>query len=487
MALSVIIPTHRRPYAADRLLMGLCEQEFPFKDLQVLVVSNLKDKILRQRAKFWRTKFFDFKYIETGIVGVNTARNTGIRFAGGGIVYFLDDDCLLPHPRHLARIIQAHKENPSLSAIGGPYRQKTDLSGAGKFYFEHSKKWLDEGGPQKGKLLGGNASYKREVFDKGFCFDPSIAFGGSEESLNQFLEKCGHKIGFDDSLYVFHNLKMGVFSLIKKSWRQGKGLLTNRLIEGQNAKSLRDMKSEWAFFPEGGSIYFLIYSLFFKLGYFWSLSLLTQKSFSVRGLRFLKLLLKSRLFFVSEHIFAKYAPWLWGRVILRFMGWMWYYAGWFWGRVILRFMGWIWYYAGWLWGCVILRFMGWMWYYAGWFWGRVILRFMGWIWYYAGWLWGCVILRFMGWMWYYAGWFWGRVILRFMGWIWYYAGWLWGRVILRFMGDIWYTHSRFLCWLYSKIFPRAKPLKPSRFYPFYEEKLKAFFVLPRGKKKPKSL
>ena len=139
MTLSIIIPTHKRAVQAIQLLQSIAEQKFPHKNLQVLLISNLKDKKLREKVPHWESVFFDFRYKEVGLIGVNKARNMGIRFAGGDILYFLDDDCLLPDKNHLRNLILLHEANPSVMGIGGGYKSMGVLYGSERFYHEHSE------------------------------------------------------------------------------------------------------------------------------------------------------------------------------------------------------------------------------------------------------------------------------------------------------------------------------------------------------------
>ena len=359
MTLSIIIPTYKRADQAAKLLDSIAEQEFPYEDLQVLLISNLRDKKLRKQIPHWRSLFFDFKYKEVGDVGVNKARNMGIRFAGGDILYFLDDDCLLPNKHHLQSLILEHKQNPSAIGIGGGYKSMEFLYGSEKFYHEHSQKWIEDfvsSQKETSQLVGGNASYKRGVFDKGFYFDPLIIFGGSEESFNQSLKKESYTLLYSEKLWVFHLIKLKWFSLAKKSFGQGFGLFTSRYQSGQTIQSLQNMKTDWAFSVGKFSFYPFIYTLFFKLGYFWGASFFIKKNFIFRFFYFVLLLIKSRLYFLKEY----FIPRFYGSVILRYLGALWY--------VLWYVLGKLWYMLGKLW-----YMLGKLWYVLGWIYGHVLL------------------------------------------------------------------------------------------------------------------
>lgn len=345
MTISIIIPTHKRHNQVVELLNSIAEQKFLYENLQVLLISNLKDKKLRRQVSHWESLFFDFKYKEVGLIGVNKARNMGIRFAGGDILYFLDDDCLLPDKNHLRNLVLEHEKHPTVMGIGGGYKAMEFLYGPEKFYHEHSEKWIGKFVSQKNKaeqLLGGNASYKREIFDRGFYFDPLISFGGSEESFNQSLREQGWTLIYSEKLWVFHVIKLGLLSLIRKSFKQGEGLFKNRYKSGQTMESLKNIQKDWAFLNDQFSFYSFIYTLLFKMGYFWGASFFIKKNSLFRFFYFVFLLVKSRFYFLKEYVF------------LRGFGALWYVLGWIYGSVFLRSFGALWYVFGWLYGHVFL-------------------------------------------------------------------------------------------------------------------------------------
>ncbi len=459
MTVSVVIPTHKRPGPAARLIESLKEQDFPKGDLQILLVSNLPDKRLEKLAMEWESQFESFKYLSAGSLGVNKARNLGLRFAGGDIVYFLDDDCALPRKSHLKELVREHARRPDAAGIGGGYLAPENLHGLETFYSGMAESWLRGGMAARGgsgpacQLPGGNCSYKREVFERGFAFDPGIVFGGSEESLNRLLRDSGRQLFFSEHLSVWHFPRVSFFALAKKAFLQGRGAFFSRLSSGEALKDLESMKKEGAFFAgKGFSAAAFFYGLFFKLGHFYGLS--REKSAgraAFRWLYFPALIIKSRLYFLREHVAVKYGARLWGRVFVRALGVLWFGLGWLWGRVFVRALGVLWFGLGWLWGRVFVRALGVLWFGLGWLWGRVFVRALGVLRFGLGWLWGRVFLRALGVLWFGLGWLWGRVFVRALGVLRFGLGWLWGRVFVRALGVLWFG----LGWLWGRVFLRA--------------------------------
>ena len=357
--LSVIIPTHKRVYQLTKLLKSLVDQDFPKDKLQVLLISNLKDSLLRKKVPYWTKEFFYFQYHEVGIKGVNKARNMGIRLARGDILYFLDDDCLLPHPQHLKNLVKAHLNQPSVAGIGGPYRSlehASKLSVKESFYHQKSMQWLKESVAQEkpkedsiktgnptSQLLGGNASYKKEVFEQGYFFDSSIIFGGSELSFNDSLKD--KTLLFNKDLWVYHQVHLKMLSLIKKAFKQGQGSFKR---DSQKAQPL-SFKQEWAFVSgTKNSFYSTLYQFIFKLGYFWEMSLLNKRLFPV--FHFFFVILKSRWYFLKEYFISRYilSPLWFG------LGYLWFGLGWLYGHLLRYVLGPLWYAMGWGYGNILL-------------------------------------------------------------------------------------------------------------------------------------
>ncbi len=403
MTLSIIIPTHKRADQAIRLLKSIAGQEFPYKALQALLISNLRDEKLRRQVPYLQSLFFDFKYKEMGAVGVNKARNMGLRFAGGDILYFLDDDCVLPNKSHLQNLVLEHERHPQAMGIGGGYKPMKSLCGPEKFYHEQSKKWMRElvsPNRETESLLGGNGSYKREVFDKGFYFDPLIDFGGSEESFNRALREQGWTLLYSEGLSVFHLIRLNPLSLMKKGFKQGAGLFNSRYKSGQTIESLKNIQEDWAFSFGRFSHYSFIYNLSFKLGYFWmAASLIYKKNILFRSLYFVFMLAKSRFYFLKKHFLIKY------------LGKLWFAIGWIYGRLLIKYLGKLWFAIGWIYGRLLIKYLGKLWFAIGWIYGRLLIKYLGKLWFAIGWIYGRLLIKYLGKLWFAIGWIYGRLLL----------------------------------------------------------------------------
>ncbi len=114
---SVILPTKDRGPAIDATLDALLAQEFD--DYEVLIVDNCSSAenaaALRASAQRHQPKV---RYVHEPRLGLDNARNAGIRAAHGAVLAFLDDDAIAP-PHWLRTLVQAFADHPRAWALGG--------------------------------------------------------------------------------------------------------------------------------------------------------------------------------------------------------------------------------------------------------------------------------------------------------------------------------------------------------------------------------
>lgn len=223
--LSVVIPTHQRFERLLRCLRSLARQTMDWRSVQVIVVTNLEEPLVRQylsEAK-WPLRL---ELHATGQVGVNRARNKGLSFVQAPVVLFLDDDCELLDKRHFEKIIALHAHHEDTIAIGGGYQAPGQQSHYARAYHEISQQWFHDNqspGGASTDLLGGNVSYKTAwLRDQNLFFDESIEFGGAETELHRRLLAQNLKLKAL-APEVLHHLEIDRAGFYKKAFLQGRG------------------------------------------------------------------------------------------------------------------------------------------------------------------------------------------------------------------------------------------------------------------------
>lgn len=281
MQVSVIIPSYKSPPGLEKLLRSLANQKIAHFMIQVVCVNNVPKHYKKEIIKKWSPFFHDFKYINSDFIGTNHARNIGISHATGNILWFLDDDCSLPDDSDfVSELIYNHNLNRDVIGLGGHYLNDGELKGFSKFYYDIAQAWFNSvigENSYSTSLLGGNASYKRIIFDQGFRFNSKIIYGGTETGFNYNLIKAGHKLKVMDDLSIYHHTQVNFFQFLTKAYRQGMGKHLNGFSfrENNNLKLNHGLK-------------FMLYSLLFKCGYFSQLTLKEKFMFFLREFYIIK-------------------------------------------------------------------------------------------------------------------------------------------------------------------------------------------------------
>lgn len=220
--ISVVIPTFRRQNRLRALLGSLANQQVstPF---EVLVIANLPEAGLKKTVESFGP---NFRFHETGRLGVNIARNKGLERARGAIVVFLDDDMFVTDRGYLQKILTAHARHPEALAIGGAYSPKADMTSVESAYhwiLEHSLRASVGERDEARFLRAGNVSFKTSGLDGKHRFDDRIVFGGSELSFFTRLRRDQNLFLLMDSLPVEHRARVSLFEIAKRGFYQGYG------------------------------------------------------------------------------------------------------------------------------------------------------------------------------------------------------------------------------------------------------------------------
>ena len=232
-AISIIIPTLGDLENLQRLLTSIQKQKFsgPPEIFEVIVVVNgTKSQGTDAEFQQFSTLFGPFlKFQFLTQMGVNVARNAGLKQAQAAIVLFLDDDCELNEPYFLSRHISFHHKHPAVFATGGGYQVPLGAGRLDEVYNLIQMHWFGSGLNYPGQneitryLLGGNFSIKARSTDpQKLIFDEQIIYGGSEA---EFFKRAGLlKLELRaNSFDVLHHTRENIFSLTRKLYKQGRG------------------------------------------------------------------------------------------------------------------------------------------------------------------------------------------------------------------------------------------------------------------------
>ena len=211
--LSVIICTYNRPESLPETLQSLHRQSLPPCQFEVIVVDNNSEPPTRRVVDEWsKNSPFTLRYVRETSVGLPYAKNAGIRASEADIVVFLDDD-EIAHPQWAAGHLSAFDGGSNVSAVTGRNWLIWDVTPPE--WLLSSKLMGDLGfcdwgntthvTPPAEYMTGGNASYRREVFDQIGMFDPEYPTSEDTE-IEGRLREAGHTIMYAHNALMFHHV-----------------------------------------------------------------------------------------------------------------------------------------------------------------------------------------------------------------------------------------------------------------------------------------
>jgi glycosyltransferase involved in cell wall biosynthesis len=257
---------------------SLLKQELGSLKIEVIVVSNLPDEKLKQSLQQFHSEMFPIHYCFTGAVGVNQARNLGIKNSVSDLVLFLDDDVILDNSRYIQTMFSHATAHPEAAAIGGRYQLPKKVSNSDKAYFNISDSWLTQGKHEDNSathLVGGNTLYNKKVLRHHLRFNENITFGGAETELNLKIYQANLPIFLFDDIGITHITNLSPKKLLRKGLLQGMGRAYHELVVHPDIWK----RNEIAVIPNRkaptGNVFqkkfqtLLInfYNLFFRIGY----------------------------------------------------------------------------------------------------------------------------------------------------------------------------------------------------------------------------
>lgn len=186
--LTVIICTYNREKYIGNLLEALAKNDLPKSEYEIVLVDNNCTDHTHDICQTFAATHPDvqFRYVVETEQGLSAARNKGIREAKGDILVYVDDDALVDSD--YLRIYAEHfATHPNTMAAGGPIEPMYETA-APDWMTPYTKAlltgWLNYGNkvrtfPQGRFPGGGNAAYRKEVFDKVGLFNTALGRKGN--------------------------------------------------------------------------------------------------------------------------------------------------------------------------------------------------------------------------------------------------------------------------------------------------------------------
>jgi glucosyl-dolichyl phosphate glucuronosyltransferase len=217
---TIVIATYRRPAMLRDSVISLRALKIPSNvSLEVLIVDNDPD---RSAASVMNdlvdqcAEAFALRYVAEPLTGLSHARNRGIEEADGDVIGFLDDDIFISENWLVAMLDCLHRTGAA--SVGGPYvnhwEGEPDPTVLACQYKLVTPDWGDRDFALRGRSTpgGGNAVFRRQVFDAGLRFSPELGrignllLSGEDTELFRRLQKQGAAVWYCAGAAMRHRI-----------------------------------------------------------------------------------------------------------------------------------------------------------------------------------------------------------------------------------------------------------------------------------------
>lgn len=228
---SVITPTYNRKEKLKHTLKSLSYQTYPKNRYEILVVDDGSTDGTDSFLKRAKKEISNLSYFRQKKKGPAAARNLGIKNSTGEIIFFTDDDCIVPRD-WIEKFIRVYEGHPEVAGIGGyleadEYTLKTNIFARYESYMGRKVYRTD-----RGEHIGGfecpaggtcNMSYKKSVLEEVGGFDETYPVAAGEDA-DLKLRIClkNHKLAYAP-IKVTHIQDYGAQRFIRQNIARGVG------------------------------------------------------------------------------------------------------------------------------------------------------------------------------------------------------------------------------------------------------------------------
>lgn len=202
--ISVIVPAYRGARTIAPCLTSIT-QAVRGRSAEIIVVESSGD----DAGRIVREQFPEVRLIQSPTrLSAGGARNHGTRMSRGRIVFFTDQDCIVP-PDWVSRL-ESHLQKSGIGAAGGSVgiRNLSSLSGCAMYFLEFLYHFPGRNRqPREDNfMVGCNSAYRRELLDVVSFPDQTL---GEDVLFSERIRKAGFGIVYDANVEVKHHNRQG--------------------------------------------------------------------------------------------------------------------------------------------------------------------------------------------------------------------------------------------------------------------------------------
>lgn len=196
------------------------------RQAEVIVVESSGDGA----ADSVRQRFPGVKLVQSPTrLSAGGARNRGTTESRGRIVFFTDQDCIVP-PDWISRLEQ-HLARPGIGAAGGSVgiRNLSSLSGCAMYFLEFLYHFPARGRAPRDDnfMVGCNSAYRRELLQVVSFPDQTL---GEDVLFSDRIRRAGFGIVYDPDLEVKHQNREGWGEFFSYNGKMGRSAAAYHLV-----------------------------------------------------------------------------------------------------------------------------------------------------------------------------------------------------------------------------------------------------------------
>jgi GT2 family glycosyltransferase len=214
----VVVPCRNAAPTLGAQLEALAGQDFSGQ-FEVIVADNLSTDDSSAVALAWMDRLPQLRVVPAPTVGINAARNAGVRASSGGVIAICDADDVA--------------DRGWLTALSRAFAGGADLVGGTLDLFRLNEGLSDRRranrrgpGASLGFLPwaeGANMAFRRPVFDAIGGFDESYRGGGDEVDFAWRAQLAGYRLDHAPDAIVHYATRRSMAADIKQFYYYGKG------------------------------------------------------------------------------------------------------------------------------------------------------------------------------------------------------------------------------------------------------------------------
>lgn len=220
--ISVIICTYNRDKYIYNVLKSIAVGSLPSSEYEIVVVDNNCTDNTRAELGLFAAAFpgVDLKVVQETAQGLSHARNRGIMESSGDVLVYVDDDAFV-NKEYLSAYSLFFLAHPEIDAAGGPIIPHYEEGEEPEWMTYHLRRLLtgylyfgdrERDFPGDNYPGGGNAAYRRRVFDTVGLYNVELGrnggslAGGEEKDIFNKMNAAGMKFKYIPGAILYHSI-----------------------------------------------------------------------------------------------------------------------------------------------------------------------------------------------------------------------------------------------------------------------------------------